>query len=342
VEYHPNHSIKHPYWHHDGLKIDYGDDGHDGDNDSKTNHQHHDNRNDSSDESHNKEIYINDKLYLMKPTMSLRNSNNSSSNSRSNNKRYSNVSRIGNIGSRSSLIKSKKMSGIDDVHIDDGNVIKESDHIKVDDSDDHHQLETPKQNHRKLLNVRSNNKSSKINKRNIKDNDMNNHDVDYNDINYNVKRDNNSNDNVEDHSDHDDNDDVIAYHLYQFPTLHELSIASETDLRSLGMGYRAKFIIDSMKIIKQNNNYELHRIYGSLNEKINSYGGDDNNDDAGVDDSILSRRWFHHLRSYSTLYNNNKEDIEKNIASDKLCRHEMESSYKKSRLIKRVDEKNEM
>ena len=71
----------------------------------------------------------------MKPTMSLRNSNNSSSN----NKRYGNFSRIGNTGSRSSLIKSKQMSGItDDVHIDDGNVIEESDHIKVDDSDDHH------------------------------------------------------------------------------------------------------------------------------------------------------------------------------------------------------------
>ena len=265
----------------------------------------------------------------MKPTMSLRNSNNSSCN----NKRYGNVSRIGNTGSRSSLIKSKKMSGIDDVHIDDGNVIEESDYIKVDDSDDHHQLETPKQNSRKLLNIPSNNKSSKVNKRSIKDNDMNNHDVGYNDKNNNVKRDDNSNDNVDDHFDHDDNDDnddVIAYHLYRFPTLNELSIASETDLRSLGMGYRAKFIMDSMKIIKQNN-YELHRSYGSLNEKINSYGGDDNNDYVGVDDSILSHRWFHHLRSYSTLYNNNKEDIEKNIASDKLCRHEMESSNKKSR-----------
>jgi len=233
------------------------------------------------------------------------------------------------------------MRGICDVHIDDGNVIEESYHIKVDDSDDHHQLETTKQNSRKFLNVRSNNKSSEVNKRSIKDNDMNNHDVSYNDINNNEKRDNNSYDNVDDHSDHDDNDDVIAYHLYQFPTLNELSKASETDLRSLGMGYRSKFIIDSMKIIQQNN-YELHRSYGSLNEKINSYRGDDNNDDAGVDDSILSHRWFHHLRSYSTLYNNNKEDIEKNIASDKLCRHEMESSYKKNRLMKRVDKKNEM
>ncbi len=127
MEYHPNHLIKHPYWHHDGLKVDYvGDDGHYGDNDSKTNHQHHHNGNDYNDQSYNKEIYINYKLYLIKPTMSLRNSNNSSSNSRSNNRRYGNVSRIGNIGSRSSLIKSKKMSGIDDVHIDDGNVIEES------------------------------------------------------------------------------------------------------------------------------------------------------------------------------------------------------------------------
>ena len=64
MEYHPNHSIKHPYWHHDDLKVDYGDDCHDGDNDNKTNHQHHDNRNDSNDESHNKVIYINNKLYL--------------------------------------------------------------------------------------------------------------------------------------------------------------------------------------------------------------------------------------------------------------------------------------
>ena len=51
---------------------------------------------------------------------------------------------------------------------------------------------------------------------------------------------------------HDNNDstdsNVQQFHLFQFPTAEALSEATEADLRSLGMGYRAKFIVESAKI----------------------------------------------------------------------------------------------
>ena len=39
--------------------------------------------------------------------------------------------------------------------------------------------------------------------------------------------------------------------LYAFPTVEALATASEEDLRALGMGYRARFIIESAKIVQQ-------------------------------------------------------------------------------------------
>lgn len=44
------------------------------------------------------------------------------------------------------------------------------------------------------------------------------------------------------------NDETMAFHLFQFPTAEALSLATESDLRSLGMGYRAKFLVESSKI----------------------------------------------------------------------------------------------
>ncbi|AOV94406.1 hypothetical protein AQV86_00600 [Nanohaloarchaea archaeon SG9] len=40
-----------------------------------------------------------------------------------------------------------------------------------------------------------------------------------------------------------------GHELLRFPTLEQLSHASEEDLRDLGVGYRAKYIIESMKIL---------------------------------------------------------------------------------------------
>ena len=41
------------------------------------------------------------------------------------------------------------------------------------------------------------------------------------------------------------NEFVQRFHLFEFPTAEALSGAAEADLRSLGMGYRAKFIVNS-------------------------------------------------------------------------------------------------
>ena len=46
----------------------------------------------------------------------------------------------------------------------------------------------------------------------------------------------------------DAQDDVQQFHLFQFPTAEALSLATESDLRSLGMGYRARFLVESSKI----------------------------------------------------------------------------------------------
>lgn len=47
---------------------------------------------------------------------------------------------------------------------------------------------------------------------------------------------------------------VVAHH--EFPSLDELSRATEDDLREMGFGYRAEFIIDSVKTINANGGYK--------------------------------------------------------------------------------------
>ena len=46
----------------------------------------------------------------------------------------------------------------------------------------------------------------------------------------------------------DDLDNAQQFHLFQFPTAEALSLATESDLRSLGMGYSARFLMESSKI----------------------------------------------------------------------------------------------
>ena len=45
--------------------------------------------------------------------------------------------------------------------------------------------------------------------------------------------------------------DVDGVEMRRFPTLEELSKASEEDLRDLGVGYRARYIVESMKILQE-------------------------------------------------------------------------------------------
>jgi len=44
----------------------------------------------------------------------------------------------------------------------------------------------------------------------------------------------------------------IKDQLFAFPSLDQLKIATESDLRNLGFGYRASFIVDSVKTIESN------------------------------------------------------------------------------------------
>lgn len=63
-----------------------------------------------------------------------------------------------------------------------------------------------------------------------------------------------------------------GYELHRFPTLEELSQASEEDLRELGLGYRAKYVAETVKILQDegltiSENYfeareDLKQLYG--------------------------------------------------------------------------------
>ena len=44
-------------------------------------------------------------------------------------------------------------------------------------------------------------------------------------------------------------DDTKTHHMYTFPSIESLATASEDHLKALGMGYRAKFIIGSAKLV---------------------------------------------------------------------------------------------
>ena len=42
---------------------------------------------------------------------------------------------------------------------------------------------------------------------------------------------------------------VLIHHIYEFPSIQALALATETELRALGMGYRAKFISGSAQFL---------------------------------------------------------------------------------------------
>lgn len=48
--------------------------------------------------------------------------------------------------------------------------------------------------------------------------------------------------------------DESTFHIFSFPSPQELSLASEENLRKLGMGYRAKFIVGATLFVIQQNN----------------------------------------------------------------------------------------
>lgn len=64
-----------------------------------------------------------------------------------------------------------------------------------------------------------------------------------------------------------------GHELLRFPTLEELSEASEDDLRDLGVGYRAKYIIESMKILDDGFEPEFSDGYEEAREKMKELYG---------------------------------------------------------------------
>jgi len=64
-----------------------------------------------------------------------------------------------------------------------------------------------------------------------------------------------------------------GHQLLRFPTLEELSEASEDDLRDLGVGYRAKYIIESMKILNDGFEPEFSENYEKAREKMKELYG---------------------------------------------------------------------
>lgn len=48
--------------------------------------------------------------------------------------------------------------------------------------------------------------------------------------------------------------------LYRFPTQEELSEATEEELRELGIGYRAKYIVETMKILEQEDEFRHEKL----------------------------------------------------------------------------------
>eukprot|EP01032_Pedospumella_encystans_P019465 gene19465-22130_t len=79
----------------------------------------------------------------------------------------------------------------------------------------------------------------------------------------------------------------LAYDLYEFPSVTALAEASEDELRALGMGYRAKYIINSAKLVRSKcAELSTHIVDGVKKEKSEASTTD-------LDNGAL---WFEHLR----------------------------------------------
>src|SRR5690606_31706145 len=71
------------------------------------------------------------------------------------------------------------------------------------------------------------------------------------------------------------------HEFYRFPTFDQLEKATEKELKDLGFGYRAKYIVDTVKKLKELNSdgknylYELKKIKNSAEvlEKLTAFPG---------------------------------------------------------------------
>ena len=329
VEYHPDLSINHPFIARQHLHRPNGEVCERTDDEEHTiNH--------APDESNNKDVRINGKLYQAKPTMIFKSSSGNNSH--------------GDMNGSPRVSKKKNMTDNRTNEMIKGIYNTDNDVHNNDNTNDFFDIERVFES--PFPSMKRINKSSNL----CTNSSRRDKKILMNDCTFNVN--NNFDDYKFDHDTDDDqtianassssrDDDVVVYHLFQFPTLEELSTASEADLRAIGMGYRARFIIESLKIIQQQNmiynssvregcdsngNRSIARMDNNEGMNVNIEFSTHRNKSAGQNDNYVKNNnnhyWFHHLRSYSTLYNNNKENIEKNIISDNL-HFQFESGNKK-------------
>jgi N-glycosylase/DNA lyase len=109
-----------------------------------------------------------------------------------------------------------------------------------------------------------------------------------------------------------------SYELYSFPTVTALAEASEGDLRALGMGYRAKFIVNSAKLVQAK--CAAMREVGVKRE----YAEEGRDEDRGEE-------WFEYLRSLAAKAAQHHEtDNHEAIGDQTLRKIKQEPGYKGS------------
>lgn len=118
--------------------------------------------------------------------------------------------------------------------------------------------------------------------------------------------------------------EVEGIEMRRFPTLEELSEVSEEELRELGVGYRAKYIVESVKILKDGFEHEeiLEMDYEEAREQMKELYGVG---DKVADCVLLFSRRFHEAypidtwakkslkENYPDLYSDNYEEVSRNM-----------------------------
>ncbi|WP_414837739.1 DNA-3-methyladenine glycosylase family protein [Candidatus Nanosalina sp. VS9-1] len=118
---------------------------------------------------------------------------------------------------------------------------------------------------------------------------------------------------------------IDGIEMRRFPTLEELAEASEDDLRDLGIGYRAKYIVETVKIL-QETDFDPEEVRGmeyeeAREEMKNLYGVGDKVADCvllfslGFYEAYPIDTWASQLieEQYPELFSDDYEEISKNV-----------------------------
>eukprot|EP01032_Pedospumella_encystans_P019533 gene19533-22207_t len=101
----------------------------------------------------------------------------------------------------------------------------------------------------------------------------------------------------------------LAYDLYEFPSVTSLAEASEDELRALGMGYRAKYIINSAKLVRS----KCAELSTDIEKDVKKEKSETLTTD--LDNGAL---WFEHLRHLAAEARSHSMSIVKTEGSDSL------------------------